>query len=316
MPKQHPPSASTPPPLPGGDTPLQRTQASNKQPMRTPKKRSRLNWLWVLLLLIGGAGYWVWHYQIAQQAMYGFQPPEMAMARYTPKDVIGDLGGLKVKIPRHYAEYVVYDGDPRFGKKRKGPVPERTFDSKLRNFGIRARFPDMRGLENAQLQEELRSYSLNPDNPWLNMTINSGENYPSMGANARNGLAKHLWEPSPYWWNNYERLPEDVYGLEAYVLSGVHPETGLPAREQHNTEDVYIQRDPSGHVNTYIACSKTTVPGGVGTCSLFFGLEPEAKVDVTVMFRPSLLPHWKEIQESSRNLLLSFEVQDATINKP
>ena len=120
------------------------------------------------------------------------------MARYTPKDVIGDLGGLKVKIPRHYAEYVVYDGDPRFGEKRKGPVPERTFDSKLRNFGIRARFPDMRGLENAQLQEELRSYSLNPDNPWLNMTINSGENYPSMGANARNGLAKHLWEPSPY----------------------------------------------------------------------------------------------------------------------
>ena len=178
------------------------------------------------------------------------------------------------------------------------------------------RFPDMKGLENAELQEELRRYQLNPNSPWIRIGINAGEIYPSMGANARNGQAKHLWESSHYWRNNYERLPEDVYGLEAYVLSGKHPETELPAREQHNTYDVYIQRELSGHVNTYIKCSKTTVPGGVGTCYLLFGLEPEAKVAVNVAFRPSLLSHWKEIQESSRNLLLSFEVQDATINNP
>ena len=314
MSNNHPPS-NNPPPLPDDQGVKQASaQVSQAQPnskKHKPKKRSSLGCLWVLLLLIGGVGYWTWRYQIAQQAaMYGFQPPEMAMARYTPEDVIGDLGGLKVKIPRHYAEYVVYDGDPRWGKKRNGPIPERTFDSKLRNFGIRARFPDMLGLENEQLQEELRSYSLNPNNPWLDMTINSGENYPSMGANARNGQAKHLWEPSPYWWNNYERLPEDVYGLEAYVLSGVHPETGLPAKEQHNTYDVYIQREPSGHVNTYIKCSKTTVPGGVGTCYLLFGLEPEAKVALNVAFAPFLLPYWREIQQSSKNLLLSFEVKN------
>jgi hypothetical protein len=29
-----------------------------------------------------------------------------------PKDVIGGLGGMKVRIPRHYAEYVEDDGDP------------------------------------------------------------------------------------------------------------------------------------------------------------------------------------------------------------
>jgi hypothetical protein len=27
---------------------------------------------------------------------------------------------MKVRIPRHYAEYVEYDGDPGFGEKRKG----------------------------------------------------------------------------------------------------------------------------------------------------------------------------------------------------
>ena len=51
----------------------------------------------------------------------------------------------KVRIPRHYAEYVEYDGDPGFGEKRKGPVPERTFESKLSSFGMDVRFPDMRG---------------------------------------------------------------------------------------------------------------------------------------------------------------------------
>jgi len=38
----------------------------------------------------------------------GFQPPEMMMAQYTPKDVIGDLGGIKVRIPRHCAEIVEF----------------------------------------------------------------------------------------------------------------------------------------------------------------------------------------------------------------
>ncbi len=82
-----------------------------------PKKRSSLTWLWVLLLLMGGAGFLYWQYELAKFRLFGFQPPEMAMARYTPKDVIGDLGGLKVKIPRHYAEYVEYDDDPGWGER-------------------------------------------------------------------------------------------------------------------------------------------------------------------------------------------------------
>ncbi len=102
------PASNTPPPLPGEQGSQQASvQANREQPnskTHKPKKRSSLGCLWVLLLLIGGVGYWIWRYQIAQQAaMYGFQPPEMAMAQYTPKDVIGDLGRLKVKIPWHYA---------------------------------------------------------------------------------------------------------------------------------------------------------------------------------------------------------------------
>ena len=115
-----------------------------------------------------------------------------------------------------------YDCDSKKKKKREGPIPERTFDSRLSSFGISVRFPDMKGLENAELREELRRYRLNPNSPWISIGINAVEIYPSMCANARNGLAKRLWEPSPYWWRNYERLPEDIYGLEAYVLSGLY----------------------------------------------------------------------------------------------
>ena len=201
------PSSNNPPPLPceqGSKTSVQVSWAQPDSKKQKPKQRSSLAWLWALLLLIGGAGFLYWQYELAKFRLFGFQPPEMAMARYTPKDVIGDLGGLKVRIPRHYAEYVEYDDDPGWGEKRKGPVPERTFDSKLRSFGIEARFPDMVGLKNSQLQQEYRSYNLNPDNPWIRISINSGDHYPSLGANARNGLAKQV--PRRFVWNLTARI--------------------------------------------------------------------------------------------------------------
>jgi len=39
---------------------------------------------------------------------YGFQSSKMAMAQYTPKDVIGNLGGMRVRISRHCAEIVEF----------------------------------------------------------------------------------------------------------------------------------------------------------------------------------------------------------------
>ena len=97
--------------------------------------------------------------------------------------------------------------------------------------------------------------------------------------------------------------------MEAYVVSGIHPKTGLPAKDHEDAYDIYIQRDSSGHVNTYIKCGKKKALKGVGTCYLRFGLEPEAKVSVEIGFRPSLLPKWKEIQQATRSLLLGFEVK-------
>lgn len=122
---------------------------------------------WSLYLLIGLAipfCYILWKVQATKSDLFGFQPSDMAVAQYTPKDVIGDLGGMKVRIPRHYAEYVEYDGDPRFGEKRSVTTPsQRSLNSKLRSFGMNVRFPDMKGLEAPQLKNDYRSHQLKPE---------------------------------------------------------------------------------------------------------------------------------------------------------
>ena len=193
----------------------------------------------------------------------GFQPPEMAAARHTPRDVIGDLGGMKVRIPRHYAEYVEYDGDPGFGEKRKGPRPQRTFDSRLTSFGIDVRFPDMKGLENAQIREEKRRQPLQ-EKTWLYIGINAGEIYPGYGfldrLTDRTLFNPHASKSKRPWDHIYERMPEDEHGLEVWRLSKVDPHTGRPAWEDSDAHDIYIHRDTSGKVDTYISCKHPSVP--------------------------------------------------------
>ena len=246
----------------------------------------------------------------------GFQPPEMAAAQHTPRDVIGDLGGMKVRIPRHYAEYVEYDGDPGFGEKRKGPRPQRTFDSRLRGFGMDVRFPDMKGLENAQMREERRRLFLSQDNPWIGIGINAGKHYPGDGFLDRQTNARlfHINTPESkgHWLFTYERMPEDEYGLEVWRLSEINPKTGKPAREDSSARDIYIHRDALGKVDTYISCKHPSVPTGIGTCNAETHLEPKADVVVKINFRRGLLPEWQRIRQSARDLLMSFEVEPAS----
>ena len=251
-------------------------------------------------------------------SMAGFQPPEMAMAQYTPKDVIGDLGGMKVRIPHACAEYVEYDGDPGFGEKRKGPVPERTFESKLSSFGIDARLPDMRCKENEELRNDRHRTFLTQDKPWITISINAGNRYPTAGANAADSRSRlhvmnTLEHPTKYWWANYERLPESAYGLEAYVVTGINPRTQNPARDTE--DDWFIHRDVSGRADTVISCGKTSVPGGVASCQMEFGLEPKAKVQVNIRFTRSRLPQWDEIRQSASRLLTGYEVANSPLSQ-
>jgi len=272
---------------------------------------------WFVYFLIALSILFIYLVQGVSTRIMGFQPPEMAMARYTPKDVIGDLGGMKVRIPRHYAKYVEYDGDPGFGRKRKGPRPKRTFDSRLSGFGMDVRFPDMKGLENAQLWEEKRRQPLQ-EKTWIYVWVNAGETYPGDGfLDRRTNSSLFNADPSKmkgHWLFTYERMPEDEYELEVWRLSGTDPRTGMPARESHTTNDIYIHRDSSGNVDVYISCGRPRVPSGIGSCNLATSLVPKSQVEVNVMFRRGLLPEWKRIQQSVRELLLSFEVEPSSLS--
>lgn len=102
-------------------------------------KSSGMKYVWwfilgVLLVVSMFISQFIWRVYSFQSQWSGFEPPEMAARRFTPKDVIGDLGGMRVNIPRYCAEYVEYDGDPGFGEKRKS-LPERLPTSKLRHRG-------------------------------------------------------------------------------------------------------------------------------------------------------------------------------------
>jgi hypothetical protein len=280
-------------------------------------------WRWVVYCLIGlliASSYVACSRILSLAATYflfGFQPPEMALAQHTPKDVVGDLGGMKVRIPRHCAEYVEYDGDPGFGEKRKGPPPERTFDSKLRSFGIDIRMTDMKCQESSELRENRRQQFLKQESPWISIGVNAGSIYPKLGAMAIDRQARividSIAKPTEFWFSNYERLPGKAHELDAYVVTGLNPNTGRPAKDTE--KDVYIHFTPSGLADTYISCSKPRVPRGISTCEMSFSLEPKAKVLTNVTFHKYHLSKWREIREKTINLLTGFEVRETSADQ-
>jgi len=273
--------------------------------------------LGVLLAVSIFIGQFAWRVYSVQSQWFGFEPPEMAARRFTPKDVIGDLGGMRVHIPRYCAEYVEYDGDPGFGEKRKS-LPERLPTSKLQSFGIEARFPEMRCQDNEEMREDRRRNFLSRENPWIGITINSGEIYPTLGARATDALAKAVTEsidkPTKFWFDNFERLPISPFGLEAYVVTGIDPRSGKPANEDRNSKDIFIHRAATGTADTYIACRKVERQQGVATCGMSFVMEPKAQVYLTVSFARSQLPQWHKIRQSTLDLLASFEVRENPVD--
>ena len=98
-----------------------------------PHRPRRGRWVIVLLaaMLILFGGFFALMAYVTGVGAQGFMPPQMAAAYHTPQDLVGDLGGMPVRIDRHIVRLVEYDGDPGWGEARKGPPPERTHASRL-----------------------------------------------------------------------------------------------------------------------------------------------------------------------------------------
>lgn len=249
-----------------------------------------------LALIVLGTGLGI------QGSIGGFGGMQMATAQYTPKDVVGDLGGMPVTIPRHMAEFVEYEGDPGWGQKRKGPIPERTHESKLTSFGVQFRYPDMATLSSPAMWQDKNSKSIyNTD--WMSFGVDASSQHPDAWVKRLADANINGLHASRY---IYVRQAKRVFGLEAYLR--VNKDT-LEPEERMSTitgDSIYIKRNQTGEITTYIECS--TVQHFAAPCSHNFGLEfigIKAKIDIG--YRRPLLENWQDIQAKVSEMVLGFK---------
>ncbi len=260
----------------------------------------------VAILLLGATAWWATKPQYIRVPFSTlFQPPEMAAAQYSSNDVVGNLGGVPVTIPKHFAEFVEYDGDPGFGEMREGSIPVRTHESKLSSFGFYVRYPDMVGMSTEELREEKRKASIYKT-MWIKVGIRSGEIYPGNGfldraANSRLGRKSEIIK-----YENYEKLEVSQFDLEVYAPAGIDNETGIPYRNHEDAKDIYLNHDESGKVSAIIICSN--VKKESASCTHSISLEPSIKAKIEIRYRRNLLPNWKIIQEAVIKLIHQFEI--------
>jgi hypothetical protein len=261
-----------------------------------------LAWKWILFWLA-----YVWVFVLGPLALVP-GGAYLAAAYHSPQDVIGDLGGMPVKIPAHVAHLVEYNGDESW-KPRKGPVPVRTQESKLRAFSFDVRYPDMAILSSSELEKDKKRPFY--ENNWLSGGISSGEHYPGHGFMDQ-FVRLHLETPHHHWWGEYERLPKKKFGLTPYVVAGIDPKTSQPARLSEDAKDWFVYRDPkTNQVKTHIECWH----GIIENCTQEWSLEEKnLKIKVNVTYYIHLLPEWKNIQQKTTEFILDFRVSDPIVS--
>lgn len=272
---------------------------------------------WVVVLLVALFCLMGWVSWVVARSLgattWGFQPPAMAAAQYSTQDVIGDLGGMPVRISRFVAEYVEYEGDPGWSGPRKGPPPERTYASRLMSFGFAVRYPDMAMLTSSEMWADKRRYTIYTT-PWMSVGVTTGPHYPGRGFMNRRDMPRGQVR-SEDWWRDYIESREKVFGLDEYRLAKPPPPS--PISDPRNPilqygETIYFHRDDAGNVLTRIECSD--VPHLAALCTQSWdGNDQGMAAKVYVQYRRELLPYWREIQKGVNQTILGFRMPPYTV---
>lgn len=223
--------------------------------------------------------------------------------------IIGDLGGVPVSIPKPYAHFVEYDGDPHFMEKRIGPPPPRTHASKLASFGFEIRFPDMEP-DTDKTKAEKKASTIQTT-MWMRVGIDSHSAYGTGGDEALENYTAAIAETSAQ--RRYEPLPKETYGLSGFAPVITNSARKSPGGEWYD-RNIYVHRDKNGLVDTYIECSNKTHSSA--RCKQYFNLRPAMRIHVWVNYRKDLLPQWREIQASVTQVILGFRVNQTSNNNP
>ena len=218
------------------------------------------------------------------------------------REVIGDLGGVPVRIPHEFAKSVEYDDDPAILEPRSKLMPARNFSSKLRSFGFNFRYPDMAGPGSEEASKDQAAHL--PGNTfWISVGLEAGEDYVGAGSTERIASGT-LGSPEPATGASYQLAAEKACGLDAYVLTGNDPKSGKPNREHSNARDVFVGRDAAGKATTYVECSNR--PLNAAPCTQHFDLEPQMHAQAYLLYRRGLLCEWRGIQSATSQLISGF----------
>ncbi len=225
--------------------------------------------------------------------------------------VVGNLGGVPVKIPFEFAELVEYDGEPtNWGQRPYNPPPPRTLASGIKSFGFYVKYPDMTGPTTLQMHLKEKGTYMDEGSPWMSVGINSGDIFPGTGFLDRAFKANIEYRgPSGSEWERlreYAKLPAKFYGLTVYVPPGIDGRTGRPRRESRYAKEIYVDFDGSGKVRTLIECEFNRLGP---YCKHNITMEPKMKADVTIAYAQEDLKDWVDIEEKVRTLIASFVIR-------
>jgi hypothetical protein len=277
-------------------------------------KRIIFTFLAVILLLVIGGGIIFY---------IGMKPYRQLAGSWVFKEnqngpVIGDLGGMPVAIPQHFARFVEYQDDPHFLEPRQGPAPVRTAQSKLRSFGFEVRFPDMAPLTDATREEKRKSNIYNT--MWLDVGVDIASYYDELSLNR---LVDAIPSPSKIWvvgdmgpglpartWkepHGYLRSANLLYGLVVNEVQGYddakrYKYPGVDMGDQN----IYYHINEHGNTDTYAECNN--VKHDAARCEQYFILPTVKNTMIKVSYRIGLLPQWREIQASVGKVMLGFAV--------
>lgn len=260
-------------------------------------------------------------------------PPNPHGGRYR----VGNLGGKPVLLGEGIS-FVEYEDSPTLrpeNRRKDYESPLRNFDSVITSFGSYLKYTtgllyvgyggSPKGSEVAiqQAKETKRQFRAEwntVDHHWLSISINAGSRYPNIEdpthqmfinstLDAPNFDQKH--KEGVHYFNVYVPTNLKEFDLEEY---DPHPQW-VNAWEYKDTKDMYIYRDANNKVTTLIWCRNLPPTNLAYQCDMFWTMEPDMRIDITVTFQRVHLKDWRLMQAQTEKLIKSLVVDPNNLPK-
>lgn len=213
-----------------------------------------------------------------------------------PRNVIGNLGGVKFSFPAGYVMFPEYDGEPTpwDGKKRATPV--RTYDSSINSMSLRMEYPGF---------QLIKAYA-SSKNKIIDIGFTSGENFHDGGGVRRR--FQYMNRDRDY---QYEKSKSDISDLIYYKLIpgfvGEHTEEGRKRFfNDLRNRDIYINKSASSEIESYIMCGNHGA--GRSRCRHHFNVL-EIKTKLELRYPRELLQNWKLFEKEAVSKIFYFRVE-------